>query len=754
MYETHFGFHRQPFQSVDLAKLFYRSESIRGLLPRLTRCLRSSLGIGMVTALHGAGRSGLLRYLKTSLEHEGRTVFVSGSGLGSATLLHQLLMHCAVSHAGAGLAVESVPSDISRWSVAEHLRRSMDFWGPVLLLIDDVHLVPISVLNELRALSEEDWNGRTLLRILVSAPITFEVDLSRPEYENFSHRIRCHEFLQPLTTQESFEFLKRQIESAGPAISSTISDKALEFIAYACEGLPKSLCLLTDESLAIAAEQGIRPVEENCVRAALNRMKHLSCHWNTSVLESFSDEQTWESSSGAEFGESQTEFEHSSFSQYPPSGQILSAGVLEIGGTQSVRPDLSPRENSVSILPWDTAQTPPPLPESAFATVGESPTTESLDITEHTREFHGIQPDHGSVFSESVESDSTATEYFEETAEDGSDGFVCGIEGIFDEYMNPDVVTAKTLTPEVSEGTAFTPRMEQQAADTSSEFQIDPVDYSTIIPVPDRYTWIALGREGFSGDFSRIDPEYSGALPDPEFFLPTEILDSLPMRNSIPVEMVTDQEILNLLGRNSDAAVEGVYRVPVMLERGFQPAATASEPSSSIGSFHVIRQSRNRESVELPPRRNMKEETISSKLESERPASGDSTTAEVPASASDEKITLPMWRDGSLLHSIYPGRKSSETAGGTALESQLFDRPTISAAEVHGPSEQQVSDRQHGVAPAKPIIQVASRANIAVSEPTDNDSESQGSAESSVTDRFSTLFTRLRNLRSQKPDAP
>ena len=752
MYETHFGFHRQPFQSVDLAKLFYRSESIRGLLPRLTRCLRSSLGIGMVTALHGAGRSGLLRYLKTSMEHEGRTVFVSGSGLGSATLLHQLLMHCAVSHAGAGLAVESVPSDISRWSVAEHLRRSMDFWGPVLLLIDDVHLVPISVLNELRALSEEDWNGRTLLRILVSAPIAFEVDLSRPEYENFSHRIRCHEFLQPLTTQESFEFLKRQIESAGPAISSTISARALEFIAYACEGLPKSLCLLTDESLAIAAEQGIRPVEESCVRAALNRMKHLSCHWNTSVLESFSDEQTWESSSGAEFGGSQLEFEHSSFSQAPPSGQILSAGVLEIGGTRLVPPDSSPLDNRLSILPWDTAQTPPPLPESAFAGVGEFPTTESLNVTDPALEFHGNLTDHSSVFSESTETNSTETDYAEETVEDGSHGFVCGIEGIFDEYMNSDVVTPETLMPEVSEGTAFAPQMEQQASDTLSEFQIDPVDYSTIIPVPDRYTWIALGREGFSGDFSRIDTEYSGSLPDPELFLPAEILDSLPVRNSIPVESVTDEEILNLLGRNSDAAVEGVYRVPVMLERGFQPPAAASESSASFGSFRVVRQSSKREPVELLPRRNTKEETVTSKLESERPVSGDSSTAEVPASVAEEKFTLPMWRDGSLLHSLYPGRKSSETAGGTALDSPLFERPTISAGEVE-PSSEQVSDRQHGVVLGTPIIQVASRTNPGVSEPMENDGEPQGSAESSVADRFSTLFTRLRNLRSQKPDA-
>jgi type II secretory pathway predicted ATPase ExeA len=747
MYETHFGFHRQPFQSVDLAKLFYRSESIRGLLPRLTRCLRSSLGIGMVTALHGAGRSGLLRYLKTTMEHEGRTVFVSGSGLGSATLLHQLLMHCAVSHAGAGLAVESVSTDISRWGVAEHLRRSMDFWGPVLLLIDDVHLVPISVLNELRALSEEDWNGRTLLRILVSAPVAFEVDLSRPEYENFSHRIRCHEFLQPLTTQESFEFLKRQIESAGPTISRTFSEKALEFIVYACEGLPKSLCLLTDESLAIAAEQGIRPVEEDCVRAALNRMKHLSCHWNTSVLESFSDEQTWEASSEGAFGESQTGFEHSSVSDYPTSGQMLSAGVLEIGGTPIAPPHLSPLPNNFSMLPWETIPGPPPLPESAFAADSEFPTTESFDLTESTLEFHGNLTDHDGEFSESAA-------HVEDTPENGPEGFAIGIEAIFPEYMNPDVATPDDLMPASAELADSLPPREQHLTNTSSELQIDPVDYSTIVPVPDRYTWIALGREGFSGDFSLMNTEYSGSLPDPELFLPSEILNNLPVQNSIPVQTVTDQEILNLLGRHSDVAVEGVYRVPGVLEHSLPAVAPQSETSAPFGSFHFIRQANNREPVELIPRRYTKEDAVSPTMESEGQAPEGSTKSELQASASEEKITLPMWRDGSLLHSLHPGRKTSEVAGNSVQDSRSSERPMLSATEVQGSSEQQVSDRQHSVALAKPTIQVASRANLAVSEPSDNDSETAGSAESSVADRFSTLFTRLRNIRSQKPDAP
>lgn len=144
---------------------------------------------------------------------------------------------------------------------------------------------------------------------------------------------------------------------------------------------------------------------------------------------------------------------------------------------------------------------------------------------------------------------------------------------------------------------------------------------------------------------------------------------------------------------------------------------------------------------------------MSPTMESQGQAPEGLTKAELPASASEEKITLPMWRDGSLLHSFHPGRKTSEGAGNSVQDSRFSERPMLSATEVQGLSEQQVSDRQHSAAPTKPTIQVATRVNLAVSEPSDNDSETAGSAEPSAADRFSTLFTRLRNLRSQKPDA-
>jgi hypothetical protein len=172
----------------------------------------------------------------------------------------------------------------------------MDFWGPVILLLDDAHLAPLSVLNELRAVSEEEWNGRSLVRVLATAPVSFEIDLARSEYSCFSHRIRCHEVLQSLTVKECVEYLQRHLEAVGGRLAEVFTEEAVNRLVEACDGLPRSLSMLADETLAVAAEQSLKPANLTCVGLALKRLQHLACRLNASLAaESVSVEHGWES---------------------------------------------------------------------------------------------------------------------------------------------------------------------------------------------------------------------------------------------------------------------------------------------------------------------------------------------------------------------------------------------------------------------------------------------------------------------------
>jgi hypothetical protein len=233
-----------------------------------------------------------------------------------------LLLHCAQRQAtSAAIAPEKV--ELTHWGVIQQLQKSADFWGPIFLLLDDAHLVAAGLLNELRALSEEEWQGRSLVRILISAPLSFEMELGRTEYANFAQRICCHEVLQPLTVVESLDLLRLEIEAAGGRPESVFTESAAAIIATASEGLPRQLSLLAGETLAVAADEGLRPADEHCVRIALKRLRHLPLSWNLPA---------------SPFGEETTElatvataaFEESD-SPGTKSGSI-GHGVLEIGG--------------------------------------------------------------------------------------------------------------------------------------------------------------------------------------------------------------------------------------------------------------------------------------------------------------------------------------------------------------------------------------------------------------------------------------
>ncbi len=286
MYEAHFGFHRQPFQSADACRAFFISESIQEILPQLLHALRSDLGIAVLTGVPGSGKTSLLRHIQQQLANEGRVIVCSGANLGTSADLIGALLEASRMKSGAEATAKPVSIDrvvhVSRSCALDHMKRTAELWGPVMLLIDDVQLVPLPVLNELRACTEEEWNGRDLVRCLVSAPISFEDQLARQDYSDFARRIRCHAFLQPLKSSESVLFLKDQIELAGGQHSNIFTASALTSIITAAGGNPRCLGLLADETLVIAAMCVEKIASEKSVRTALSRLQHLQYHWNTS----------------------------------------------------------------------------------------------------------------------------------------------------------------------------------------------------------------------------------------------------------------------------------------------------------------------------------------------------------------------------------------------------------------------------------------------------------------------------------------
>jgi hypothetical protein len=448
------------------------------------------------------------------------------------------------------------------------MRKTIEFWGPVHLLIDDAQLLPASILNELRAFTEEEWNGRGLVRILVSGPLSFEEDLARPLYSDFSRRIRCHAFLQPLTTKESIEFLSRHLEAAGGRLTEVFSSSAIELIVSACDGLPRCLSLLADESLVVAAELTRRKADDDCVQKALSRLQHLPYAWSASPIRS--DENSFVEDDLTEIsGKPRT-----IHSQTLPAATI-SHGVIEFGAPGVIEFGASPMVSAIDSQQTNLTdkQESERIQWLELPARDESPALSPLEAEDDVP-ASDVQSVFLDVMSDVTGADGAAT----------NDMFGCTAAtwipmqthvesgpGAEDPMETPARPTSwiTFFCDEVAENEESEPPVDEQSyhsdatRDSNSEFAHGAFRERT--PVFDRYTEIALGRDvsGLSRSQASVVTMSlaEGGCMIPGCWSSSEEIEPVATvtRDRIRVTRTSDQEISRLLTGDDSERESGTF---------------------------------------------------------------------------------------------------------------------------------------------------------------------------------------------------
>jgi len=524
---------------------------------------------------------------------------------------------------------------VVRWNVVEHLRKSSEFWGPVLLLIDDAQLLSVQVLNELRAFSEEQSNGRSLVRCLISGPLSFEEDLTRSTHADFSRRIRCHAFLQPLTSRESIEFLSRHLAAVGGKLKDVFSSTSLEIIAAAADGIPRCLSLLADESLVVGAEQSRTVVDDHCVRAALTRLQHLPYSWNVSPRSDDDCETASVGNPGINdlTGEGQTvRLESSAMIPTPvrpvdwahpaqatelnPSTMIQAPGRPPVGVVKPAHsPAVSPGvvEFGASAIEFGAIRTTMPTPTVTITVAVPAVVavdTEAIETLSKSLDFEvgrrfvssatDTDPAHEDIeyFIADPAVDLDDPHWFQ-PAENRSSSRICFVESAPQRFGSSESICLPKNDP-CAENTAAQSAVPilQEFASERSFGQIAGVEFSNRVPVFDRYTWIALGREVPSGNYSVTSASGMQQVNGGLSFEPGDLVSASQCRSAtafdhIVVLQTTDQEIGASLLHSGVTTENGefeLFRTPTVLphQPGIVPDAPCAPRQISIVDADLV----------------------------------------------------------------------------------------------------------------------------------------------------------------------
>jgi type II secretory pathway predicted ATPase ExeA len=274
MYESFFGLAKRPFTTMPDPACFVPIDGIYQAYSSLAQCAIDGRGIGVLTAPAGLGKTLICHRLAQELEARFTVVFLpTANFLTRRSLLQAILFELGHSYVRMG-------DQELRLALTSVIRRLRPGRGTIALIVDEAHLLAPRMLEELRALTNFSDAGESLLRLVISGQLSLEETLTQPAMLAFNQRVGVQTTLQPLTHDESAEYVSRRLVLAGANVTDIFSDDALLTICEASDGSPRCLNQLCDHSLLLSYLGSQKPVAHETVRDALDDLKQLPLTWN------------------------------------------------------------------------------------------------------------------------------------------------------------------------------------------------------------------------------------------------------------------------------------------------------------------------------------------------------------------------------------------------------------------------------------------------------------------------------------------
>lgn len=258
---THFGFTRTPFSKRIGARDLFVRDAHAEAVARIHFCIAES-ALGVLVGEVGAGKTVAVRAAVSALDPtRHHIVYVSNPAFGTRGLYVAIVSALGaeprfrkpelIAQASALLAAEE----------AERHRR-------VVFIIDEAHLLSPAQLEELRLLTNADFDSSSpFAGILVGQP-TLSRQLRLGTFAALDQRIATRYTLRPMDLADAAAYLRHHLALVGRT-DPIFADDAVARLHRASNGLPRQLNNVAVSALIAAATDGKALVDDLCAKRAV-----------------------------------------------------------------------------------------------------------------------------------------------------------------------------------------------------------------------------------------------------------------------------------------------------------------------------------------------------------------------------------------------------------------------------------------------------------------------------------------------------
>ncbi len=266
MYQQFFGFNKKPFDLAPDPTMVFMSEAHQEAMSVFRYGILGRKGFLMLTGQVGTGKTTLLQLLVDSLEDTRIHLCMIANPTLSTQEFYYLL--------SAKYGMEEFDGNKAKFLVnfSEFLSKCGNKDEQVVLIIDEAHVLPEDILEEVRLLSNQEHKDYGVLSIFLVGQPELQDRLNADRFLPLKQRIGIQFHLKPFTPKETEQYILFRLRKAGSAHAELFTDNAIARIQNSCKGTPRLINILCDHALLSGFAEGKLLIDEKTIKDCLKEL--------------------------------------------------------------------------------------------------------------------------------------------------------------------------------------------------------------------------------------------------------------------------------------------------------------------------------------------------------------------------------------------------------------------------------------------------------------------------------------------------
>lgn len=274
MHDGCFGLTRRPFASVPNVDNYFPGTGIENARMALARCIQRGEGTGLVMGSSGTGKTMLCLMLAMQFQQSARVLMLPGGRLGTRRALFQAILY------ELGRPYRGMDEGELRLAIVDELMNAVVRPCGLVLLVDEGHMLPLRLLEELRLLTNLARDGQPLVRLVLFGGSILEERFASPKLDSFNQRLAARCYLNALNRTETQQYIHHQISAADGDAGAMFSEASCQTVFQATGGVPRLINQVCDQAMLLAFVAGRQQVSSTDVEEAWADLQQLPTPWN------------------------------------------------------------------------------------------------------------------------------------------------------------------------------------------------------------------------------------------------------------------------------------------------------------------------------------------------------------------------------------------------------------------------------------------------------------------------------------------